>query len=284
MRPPPQQEPQSANKQDISADDKLSPYENALRAHFPSREEILQEAKTQRKRRRRIKSATGTALSILLVSIWLIDPVLQSRQFTTTIGQQSAYTLLDGSVITLNTQTAVQAEIRLRSQHLTLIQGEASFHVNHSWRPFMVYANHATIRDIGTIFNVRHTREGAMVTVIEGAVEVCTPTTKQILIQNQTTTARGHSIAPIQSIAATTAAAWLQGKLIFDGTPLQEAIAEIQRYRQAPLIIQDEKAARLRVSGEYDIQGIESLIDTLPISIAVRIRRTPDNTVIIESR
>lgn len=284
MRPPPQQEPQSANKQDIPADDKLSPYENALRAHFPSREEILQEAKTQCKRRRRIKSAIGTALSIFLVSIWLIDPVLQSRQFTTTIGQQSAYTLLDGSVITLNTQTTVQAETRLHSQHLTLIQGEASFHVKHSWRPFMVYANHATIRDIGTVFNVRHTQKGAMVTVIEGAVEISTPTTKQILIQNQATLTHGHSIAPIQSLAATTAAAWLQGKLIFDGTPLQEAIAEIQRYRQAPLIIQDEKAARLRVSGEYDIQGIESLIDTLPISIAVRIRRAPDNTVTIESR
>ena len=275
MRPSSRQKFHSTVEQDASADDKLAPYENALRAHFPSREEILREAKTQSKRQRRIKAAIGTTLSILLISIWLVDPILQSKQFTTAIGQQAAHTLLDGSIITLNTQTTVQAEIRLRSQRLTLLQGEASFQVAHSWRPFMVYANQATIRDIGTVFNVRHTEEGVAVTVIEGAVEVSTPTAKQVLIQHQTTTTRGHSIAPIQSIVPATAAAWLQGKLIFDGMPLQEAIAEIQRYRRAPVIIQDEKAARLRISGEYDIEGIESLIDTLPISIAVRIQRAP---------
>lgn len=219
-----------------------------------------------------------------MVSAWLIDPVLQSDQFTTAIGQQTTHTLLDGSVITLNTHTVVRTETRLRSQHIALIQGEASFQVAHSWRPFMVYANHATIRDIGTVFNVRHIQEGVTVTVTEGAVEVSTPTARQILTQNQTVTTRHDSIEPVQSITATTAAAWLQGKLIFDGTPLREAIAEIQRYRQAPIIIQDEKAARLRISGEYDIQGVESLIDTLPVGIAVKIQRAPDNTVTIQSR
>lgn len=284
MRPPRQQEPQSTTEQDIPAGDKLSPYENALRAHFPSREAILREAKAQSRRRRRLKAAIGTVLSILLVSAWLIDPVLQSDQFTTAIGQQTTHTLLDGSVITLNTHTVVRTETRLRSQHIALIQGEASFQVAHSWRPFMVYANHATIRDIGTVFNVRHIQEGVTVTVTEGAVEVSTPTARQILTQNQTVTTRHDSIEPVQSMTATTAAAWLQGKLIFDGTPLREAIAEIQRYRQAPIIIQDEKAARLRISGEYDIQGVESLIDTLPVGIAVKIQRAPDNTVTIQSR
>jgi transmembrane sensor len=271
-------------------DENIQPYASVLKEYFPSREEILYEAQTLTKknlatRKRNLKNAAlGTALSLLIADICILDPVLQSDYLTTSIGQKHVYNMADGSTITLNTDTIVQAENRLFSRQVKLLQGEALFNVAHGWRSFTVQADDTHIRDIGTIFNVYNTNNGAIVTVIEGSVEVTSGNENQLLTQNQTIQVSMNQFNDLAIVDASSIAAWQQGKILFDGTPLSEAVKEMQRYRKAPIIINDTKAAKLRISGAYDIQGIESLLDTLPISVAVKVDRKINGTVEITSR
>jgi transmembrane sensor len=261
-----------------------------LKEYFPTREEILYEAQalTQKNlatRKRNLKNASlGTVLSLLIAATWMLDPVLQSDYLTTGIGQTQVYNMADGSTITLNTNTIVQAENRLLSRQVKLLQGEALFNVAHGWRSFTVQANDTHIRDIGTAFNVFNTNNGAIVTVLEGSVEVTIDNKNQLLTQNQTLQTSINQFKAPATVDTSTITAWQQGNILFDGTPLGEAVKEMQRYRKAPIILNDTKAAKLRISGAYDIKGIESLLDTLPISVAVKVNRNINGSVEITSR
>jgi transmembrane sensor len=290
--------PKQSPKPDLtmhSIDENIERFSQDLKAYFPSKEAILLEAqalskKNQTNRKRVLKNAALASLSaILLATIWLLDPVLQSDDLVSDIGKTAKYKMQDGSTITLNTNTRVFVENRLFSRRLVLVQGEALFNAVHSWRPFIVLANATQIRDIGTQFNVRNVQTGAIVTVLEGAVEVTlledkTHRIRQVLSQNQTLHTSVDSMSAPAWVSPSAAIVWQQGKLLLDGTPLSEAVSEFQRYRQAPIIIADSKAAQLRISGAYDIQDIEALMHTLPMSIAVKVSRLGDGSVVISSR
>lgn len=269
----------------FAGEDHLSPYTQALREHFPSREEILREAKRQTQRQRGLKKTAGAVASCLALALsWYIDPVLQRESLQTAVGQQATYRLKDGSEVTLNTNSVLVVEQHLYSRQLQLPQGEALFRVQHGWRPFTVYANQTTIRDIGTAFNVRNTAQGAEVTVIEGMVEVTSGSAKQLLGQHQTLRSEAGALSGIRHISTESATAWQQGRLMFDAQPLSEVVAELQRYHPGQIEIADKRVAQYQLSGEYDIHGIDAMIDVLPEILPVRVDRHADQTVVIRHR
>lgn len=263
----------------------LGQFEEGLRKHFPSKEDVLREAKAQSQRQRRTK---GAILALVLVGalsgLWLVDPSLHTNQVTAGIGERKTVTLFDGSVVTVNTDSIVEIETHLRSRQIKLIQGEALFNVAHAWRPFTVHANRTTVLDIGTVFSVRNLTDGARVTVLEGAVEVSSRIGKQVLTEGQSLASLPDHLQLLDKLDGTAATAWQRGKFVFNGTPLEEVIADMQRYRQGAIQITDHRVARLRLSGEYDIQGIEVLLDALPEILPVEVRRETDGEVKIRSR
>jgi transmembrane sensor len=269
----------SAGQEDFSL------YAQALREHFPSREEILREAKQQTQRQRGLKkAATGVALSLLLALSWYVDPILQCDTLQTAVGQQASYDLKDGSHVQLNTNSVLVVEQHLYSRQLRLPQGEALFSVKHGWRPFTVYANQTTIRDIGTVFNVRNTDGGAEVTVVEGMVEVSTASSKQVLSTHHTVRTEAGSLALVQQASVESVTAWQQGRLMFDARPLTEVVAELQRYHAGQIDIVDKQVGHYQLSGEYDIHGIDALIDVLPDILPVRVDRRSDQSIVIRHR
>jgi transmembrane sensor len=44
---------------------------------------------------------------------------------------------------------------------------------------------------------------------------------------------------------------WREGRIRFDDTPLSEAVAEMNRYSNIRIVIEDEEAGRIRVSGAF---------------------------------
>ncbi|MDP8568343.1 FecR family protein [Methylophilus aquaticus] len=272
-----------ASTANASAQDALSPYKEALREHFPTREALLQEAKQQTKRQRVLKKVgSGMAMSLALALSWVIDPVWHSENMRTKVGQQASFTLTDGSHVALNTNSALVVEQHLYSRRLYLKQGEALFTAEHGWRPFTVYANQTQIRDIGTIFNVRNTDQGAVVTVVEGSVEVRTPQARRILTRDVSVTTQAGGIT--ESRCSSANIAWQQGRLMFDGHALASVVDELQRYRHGRIQIADRLAAQYRLSGEFDISGIDTLLDTLPDIMPVSITKKDDGTVLISHR
>lgn len=267
--------------------DPLTPYEQALRHRVPSREALLAEAKAQTARQRRTKQTLGAGLSLLLLAgaLWTIDPAWRSEDVRTAAGQRDSLQLADGSRIILNSATHLRIEQRLRSRQIELLVGEATFTVVHAAKPFIVRSQGTKVLDIGTVFNVRSDSRGVAVAVIEGAVQVSTAQSPaQRLHGDQQVLVSGDRLGRITSGDSTRATAWQQGKLRFDGTPLRDVIADIQRYRQAPISLRDTGIGDLRVSGEFDSAAVESLIDLLPAILPVMVSRGGDGGVVVSGR
>lgn len=266
------------------AGDPLAAFEQALRSRVPSREALLAEAKAQTARQRRRKQALGSGLTVLLLgaALWTFDPAWHSEDVHTAVGQRQNLQLADGSQVQLNSASHLRIEHRLRSRQLELVQGEASFAVVHAAEPFIVRSQGVAVRDIGTVFNVRSDRRGVAVAVIEGEVEVSAGQAPlQRLDGGQQLLASAGQLGAVEAADLSRVSAWQHGKLRFDGTPLRDVVADIQRYRQAPIRLADPHLGELRVSGEFDSQAVESLIDLLPAILPVMLSRGGDGSVVI---
>ncbi len=279
--PKPPKLPPTSDEQD----DALAPFAEALRERVPSRAALLAEAKAQtaRQRRRGKQAATGGLLVLLLAAgLWFFDPAWHTEDIYTAIGQHRTTHLADGSTVILNTNTHLRIETRWRSRQLELVRGEATFTVAHQPKPFIVRSQSVQIRDIGTVFNIRSDSRGVVVSVVEGQVEVSNEAARpRFLEANQQIQANRERISITQHIDPAIITAWQRGKLHFDGTPLREVVADLQRYRQAPIRLNDARLDSLRVSGEYDTDAIESLINLLPVILPVSLARSSDGSVVI---
>lgn len=271
----------------VTGNDPLAPFEHALRNRVPSRDALLAEAKAQSARQRRRKQALGGSLATLLLgfTLWSFDPVWYSEDIRTAVGQRDSVQLADGSRVMLNSATHLRIERRLRSRQIELLNGEATFTVEHGDKPFIVRSQEVAVRDIGTVFNVRSDSRGVAVAVLEGEVEVSTRQSPPLRLQGgEQTLAHAGRVGASEAANLDRVTAWQHGKLRFDGTPLSEVIVDIQRYRQAPIRLGDPRIASLRVSGEFDSDAVESLLDLLPAILPVALMRSGDGSVTISGR
>jgi len=248
------------------------------------------------------------AAALLLFAIASTDWLRKGSEvqtLATAVGQHRDVTLADGSIVTLNTNTIVETDVGRSVRQIYLRKGEAHFAVAHDrLRPFLVHAGDAVVRAVGTEFEVRlHTDQHVEVVVAEGRVEV---QPEAAALQSPATDARGRGTAAIvravsagQQLSTATAdypvipvsaaqlssdLAWREGAIVFDREPLSEAIAEVERYTDARIVVSDPRIADLPVGGRFRTDDLQGFLDGLQAALPVAIRRSPDGLVYIDSR
>lgn len=270
--------------------DALAPFEEGLRQHLPSPDDILKEASERRRaagRKKRV--AAALALAGLCIGIVWLDPAYRSETLETRVGERLGWSAPDGSRITLNTDTRVEVSMHLRSRRVSLLKGEAVFEVAHAplrlERSFVVHAHRTTVHDIGTIFGVRNHADGADVNVIQGRVRVeAEDGGSREVDAGLSVFTREGSLVPGGQALKPVAVEWRHGRLVLDGTTLRQAVEEIQRYRRSPIVLAEGPLGDMRVSGQFDLDRLDQLVDLLPSLMPVRVRREADGAVHIEPR
>jgi len=227
------------------------------------------------------------------------------RTLATAVGQQRKVTLADGSVISLNTNTIVETNLRRNVREICLRQGEAHFQVAHDRsRPFLVHAGDAVVRAVGTQFEVRVRGDRQVdVVVNEGRVEVrpdsaaesastahVARATGRSLVhtlgagQQLSATGDDYSVVPVSTRRLSSVLAWRDGAVIFDDEPLSDAIAEISRYTDARIIVNDSHVAAFRVGGRYRTGDVQAFFDALQTAFPVVIHHGPNGVVFVDPR
>ncbi|MNN02188.1 fec operon regulator FecR [compost metagenome] len=264
--------------------DPLEVFSEALRERVASREALLAEGKAMTARRRKAgKAAKASLLSLLVAgSLWWLDPAWHTEQVRVAVGAQRELVLADGSQVLLDSGSRLQIERRLRSRQLELFEGQARFTVVHADAPFIVHSQGVRVRDIGTVFDVRSDVRGVRVGVLEGAVEVgIGHGTVQPLRAGQQLLAAAGELGEVQAVASGAMEAWRSSVLRFDGTPLRDAIVDLQRYSEVPLQLADERTRGLRLSGEFDSRQVRALLEQLPAVLPVTVVRAADGGLVI---
>ncbi|MFT4193460.1 FecR family protein [Ottowia sp.] len=269
---------------DQALDTALDAERDALRELFP-----LPPARAPRRSRATGLRNGGVAAIVLAIAaamLWGLDPAWRTEHHATAVGERRDVSLADGSTLTLDTATALDVTWHLRSRRVALRQGQARFAVAPSgWRSFEVAAADARIRVVGTVFDVRRDQGQVQVTVLQGRVEVSRPGgagAPWLLAPGQRLRiGAGEGAAPQpEAVDPAQAGAWQQGRLVFDRTPLRDALAEVQRYRRAPIRLRDDGAlGRHAVTGVFEADRTDQLLDLLPRIAPAQVRRHADGSV-----
>lgn len=194
--------------------------------------------------------------------------------YSTATGEMRSVRLSDGSQMTLNTASAVQVEFTGSQRTVHLQRGEIAITTaaDAQQRPFRVATADGVLRALGTEFSVRLWPHATELSVQQHAVEVTLADEsqqKQVVQQGQTLRFSRSAFGEIAALAADSSS-WTRGLLSVSNRPLGEVIAEVARYRHGMLIC-DDSAADMRVSGTFPLQDTDRLLavlaQTLPIKI-----------------
>jgi len=204
----------------------------------------------------------------------------------TAAGERRIISLPDGSAVTLSARSAITIDFSATERRLNLIEGEAIFDVEHDpARPFVVEAGGGEVTAIGTTFNIRVAEEGAVVTVIEGRVNVSAGVRRgearrqldqvaeagEQIVFGSRQVARAVKveqsfITPAKPVDAPRVSEWSRGLLRFNGEPLSQVVAEVNRHSLRQIRIRDPELARTPIYGVLHIgdeRGLLSIIQDL---------------------
>ena len=122
--------------------------------------------------RRRFAAAAACALvATLAIALWWSAE--RYPLYTTDVGERRSLTLADGSTVDLNARSRIRIEFTKGERRVELLDGQALFQVaKDKDRPFIVRSGDATVRAVGTQFDVYLKSSGTTVTVLEGRVAV----------------------------------------------------------------------------------------------------------------
>ncbi len=184
-------------------------------------------------------------------------------RYSTAVGGQRLEVLADGSRVRLNTDTSLRVAFTEGERRVVLEHGQAFFDVAHdASRPFVVVADGARVRALGTRFDVRHDGPGVRVTLLQGRVEVrARDGAAAVLAPGQAVVADGRGVSRPALADAGAVASWTSGRITFAGVPLRDAVAEVNRYSDRKVVLTaPEAVAGELVSGQFVAGDIDSFV------------------------
>lgn len=234
---------------------------------------------------RRLLFAGAAAASVAVVAVALpsLGPLSALyADHATGVGGRKRVALTDGSVVILNTATAVSVDYSGTERRVVLHDGEALFEVaKDANRPFIVVAGNVEVRAVGTAFVVRLKEACEHVTVGEGTVEVKIGSRPPIrVVAGQRLGAGEGDRLKLSTVDVDAATAWQRGKLIFNRRPLESVVAELQRYRAGRIVVLGDRLKALEVTGVFDLDDTDRILRTIEETTKARVVHMPLLTVI----
>jgi transmembrane sensor len=205
--------------------------------------------------------------------------------YHTGTGEQRNVTFANDVAINLNTQTslAIRPTEGLQDR-IELISGEAAFATSRATRSLVVVAaNGQAIAESGQ-FAIRHIAgdgDPVRVTCFEGAVRIEHGAGVAALGPGQCVNYSADGLGQIASADLVTASDWQRGIVEFRGTPLAEAVEEINRYRPGRIILMSAALGRKQLSGRFRIDQMNNLLAQLEQAFNARLQHLPGGIVLI---
>jgi len=223
--------------------------------------------------------ALVAALSVAAYN-YLMRP--SDRTFATDVGGRATLNFSDGTQVQINTNSAIRYRMTTKERLVWLDHGEAYFHVAHdAAHPFVVVVGAHHITDLGTEFLVRSDANETEVALVRGRAQLNSDserTGNTILEPGDDAIAKGDRFSVSRKTAQQIAdeLAWQRGVVVFRGTPLADAVRQLNRYNQIQLKIGDAQAAALRIGGEYQTNSVTDFLQIAQLVLKLRVEKRGD--------
>jgi transmembrane sensor len=209
---------------------------------------------------------------------------LGAADFVTAPGERLKVELPDGSIVTVNTDTAIDVAYSPGERVVLLKQGQAFFEVaRDAARPFVVRVADRKVTAVGTAFDVELSPRRFQVVLVEGKVKVDpapsrsggsnTPAPEIVLTPGYALVAALGVAEQVVELNVERELRWREGYVEFENEPLGSAVAEMNRYFAEPVILHDPRVAELRVSGVFRTAQRDEFLSIVTAAFPVRVER-----------
>jgi transmembrane sensor len=252
---------------------------------------------------RAVGSMAAGLAAVVLAGVWAINlpeappPAIAQaapvQRYVTGVGEQRNVRLADGSMLSLNTASVVEVAYSPARRDIRLLQGQALFNVAHNTaRPFVVAAGDRKVTAVGTAFDVRLDGGAVKVVLVEGRVRVeplrpagmariAPVLARQTLDAGEELVAAPGEGVEVATADTDQATSWRRGQVIFRDDTVAAAVAEMNRYSDTQLVIDDPRIAALKISGVFGVTREENFLAALTSYYPVAaVRRSPRVTAL----
>lgn len=204
----------------------------------------------------------GAALSVLLIAAggWLAlrSDAVQDRfpTYQTPVGSVQQADLADGSILSIDTGSAVRTAMAPDVRRVRLIRGRLLAEVSRNpARPFVVETAEGTATALGTAFTVSRDGRSTLVEVASSHVRVCAQMTVtcRILGPGQRARIAGGQVAMLTTEPVARIGQWASGWLEADDQDLVQVVEQLNHYRSDPVRYDPVTLAGIRVTGSYPL-------------------------------
>lgn len=245
-------------------------------ASGPARSALLQSRESIRRRVRKLGSGLASVVLVCGLALFVGERYLPLGYWLadqrTATGEQRTLRLADGTVINLNTHSALDVHFDEKQRRIILLEGEILIETGHNdARPFIVETREGSMRALGTRFLVKREEQGTRLSVLKSAVAAHPQSSpdEQILGEGQQVLMRRDGLGPLLALNSG-ADAWTRGMLVVENARLGDLINELGRYRRGHLAVAPE-VADLRITGSFPLHdtdlALTALLPTLPVQI-----------------
>lgn len=209
--------------------------------------------------------------------------------YRTATGERREVRLADGTLLQLNTDSAVDIRFDSASRRILLRRGDIHITTGRdpSGRPFQVEARDGTLIPMGTRFTVSQLSEGTLLGVNEGAVDVLRNGTRDALrVESGQQLAFGGTTSPLQQPLDESLQAWTVGMISAENRRLDDLLAELARHRRGHLGCTPQ-AGELRITGTWPLLGdnpSEAVLASLERHLPIRTQRLTRYWIKVETR
>lgn len=216
--------------------------------------------------------------------------VNQSRNVSTKtiLAQVQTVNLPDGSIVTLNSESKLTYSKSFGEGNRNVrLKGEAFFDVaSNKNLPFIIDAQGASIKVVGTQFNVKayKKQEEVKVTVVEGTVELYesdTPQKQTILHAGESGSYnKNHKVIKKHSKIDLNDISWKTFEMVFENSTLQEVAQIIESVYHVNIEV-SPKVADCMVTVEFNQKNLSGVLKVLKSTLDLEIS-TKEQTIVIE--
>ncbi len=233
--------------------------------------------------------AAVAAVALLVVGYYGWQGSAQPVTYQTDVAELRDIILEDGTEVTLGAKSALEVQYTGTARRMALLSGVAFFDVaKDNSRPFEVQAADAKVSVLGTRFEVKSFAGAVQVAVEEGLVEVSKPATdasERRLSAGEKILVSGQAALPqVEAMGDVALGAWRDGRLAYENAPLDEIIADVNRYAAQPVRLASADLGALRSTIAFSVDGLDQFFDVISAVHNIDIITSPEGAVLLQKK
>lgn len=199
------------------------------------------------------------------------------RNIKTYRGQRTTFTLPDGSVVYMNSESRIVYPAQFTGNERRVeLTGEAYIKVEPNYaKPFIVECGNITTIVTGTEFNLKNRDNIVKVAVAHGSVKVISSNKNEIVIQRGQMVSldkKGYFSNP-QKVDLSHILAWKDNKLSFKRAPLMEVIRDLELFYNVKVTVVNKTAKNKKLTGLFDAESLNEVLENLELALDISIKK-----------